>query len=245
MTIQNQPLLANSREFKELPYVPAGTPLQKMVDLRSWDTQVEEQGNLGSCTANAVVGMYEMLLKHEKNYELYLSRLFVYYNSRLLEETVSSDSGAYLADVIRAVSHYGICAEVLWPYRVDNFAVKPSEDCYADGLKRTIKDYYKLSKLSDILDALNHNRLVAIGFEVFENFKELESPYTLALPQSNQLAIAGHALFLVGYDLDKKLLLAKNSFGSNWADHGYCWISFDYAIAYIVDMWTFDINMAY
>ena len=246
MLVQNRRLLLTDLgEFKELPYVPTGTPLQTTVDLRSWDILVESQGRLGSCTANAAVSMYEMLMKHEKNYALNLSRLFVYYNSRLLEQTVSTDTGAYLSDVIRALKMYGLCAEVLWPYQVENFAVKPTVDCYEDGRKRTIKDYYKLSGVTDMLDALNNNRLVAIGLEVFEDFKELAAPYTVDLPKDNQLPEGGHAMFLVGYDRDRRVFLAKNSFGTYWADQGYCWITFDYADKYVVDMWTFDIDMAY
>ena len=77
-------LRADPEDFRDLPYVPKRTPLKKTVDLRQWCDSVETQGHLGSCTGNAVVGAYEMLQNFEKSYKLTLSRLFVYYNSRLL-----------------------------------------------------------------------------------------------------------------------------------------------------------------
>jgi hypothetical protein len=43
----------------------------------------------------------------------------------------------------------------------------------------------------------------------------------------------------------QKPLYLLNSFGSDWANSGYCWITFDYAEAYFVDMWTFDVAVAY
>lgn len=192
-----------------------------------------------------MVSMYEMLFRHKKNYALQLSRLFVYYNSRRLGATESIDSGAYLDDVIQAVLLHGICAEILWPYNIENFAVRPDVNSYEDGLKRNIKDYYRLSSLSDMLDALNNNRLVLFGFETFENFITLDAPYTVDMPPADAVSDGAHAMFLVGYDLEQGLLLAKNSFGSDWGNGGYCWISFDYAESYFVDMWTFDVAVTY
>jgi len=215
-----------------------------VVDLRSWDTVVEDQGHLGSCTANAMVGMYEMLSRHYYGYDQLLSRLFVYYNSRRLESSESLDSGAYLQDVIQAVHGDGICTEVLWPYHVDNFAVRPNEASYADAKTRNIKNYSRLSNLSDILDALNNNRLILFGFIVFENFRTIEAPWIIDLPNNNDAPVGGHAMFLVGYHQENKLLLAKNSFGSKWADSGYCWFTFDYAKTWFVDMWTFDVELS-
>jgi len=215
-----------------------------MLDFRSWDTQVEEQGHLGSCTANAMVGMYEMLMRHDTGQELALSRLFVYYNSRRLEESESVDSGAVLADVIQAVGTYGICREDLWPYEIEKFAVQPTANCYTDGIKRTLTNQRQLPQLADMLAALDRGHLVIFGFEVFENFRSIESPWIIDIPPANTVPVGAHAMFAVGYDRDRQLILAKNSFGSAWADAGYCWFTFEYVQAHFVDMWTFDILLS-
>lgn len=212
-----------------------------MIDFRSWDTQVEEQGHLGSCTANAMVGMYEMLMRHGLSQDLALSRLFVYYNSRRLEESESTDSGAVLSDVIQAVGTYGICREELWPYQIEKFSTQPTADCYTDGVTRTLTNQHRLPQLADMLAALDHDHLVIFGFEVFENFRSVASPWIIDVPPDNTAAVGAHAMFAVGYDSGRQLILAKNSFGSAWADGGYCWFTFDYVRAHFVDMWTFDI----
>jgi len=47
----------------------------------------------------------------------------------------------------------------------------------------------------------------------------------------------------VGYDLNKKVLLARNSFGRDWGMEGYCYLPFDYVRQEVMDMWVFDIYL--
>ena len=236
---------ADPVDFRDLPYIPKHTPLRSTVDLRPWCDSVEEQGHLGSCTGNAVVGAYEMLQNFEKTYKLSLSRLFVYYNSRLLEENVERDEGAYVRDAIKALRLYGVCAEVYWPYLIERFAMTPSEESYQDARRRNIKNYYRLHSLEDILDALNNNWPVVFGMAVYPEFERITDINSiLELPDSNEEPIGGHAMFLVGYDLDRELVLARNSFGTDWGDAGHCWIPFEYVRSEFLDMWIFDIDIA-
>ena len=91
-------------DFRDLPYIPAKTSLADIVDLRKWASPVENQMNLGSCTANALVNDYELLTNRDApTHSVDLSRLFVYYNERVLEESVDVDSGATLRDSIKYV----------------------------------------------------------------------------------------------------------------------------------------------
>jgi len=237
-------LRADPVDFRDLPYVPTRTPLRSTVDLRPWCDSVEEQGRLGSCTGNSVVGAYEMLQNFQKNYKLNLSRLFVYYNARLLEENIDRDEGAYIRDAIKALRLYGICAEVYWPYLIERFAMTPSEESYLDARRRNIKNYYRLNSLEDILDALNHNWPVVFGMAVYPEFELItDINSVLEMPSQDQEPIGGHAMFLVGYDLDRELVLARNSFGTDWGDSGHCWIPFDYVRSDFLDMWIFDIDI--
>jgi C1A family cysteine protease len=52
------------------------------------------------------------------------SRLFIYYNERVMEHTVSQDAGAQIRDGIKSVNHIGACPETDWPYVIANFAKK-------------------------------------------------------------------------------------------------------------------------
>ena len=88
---------------------PAALP--PSVDLRTSFSPVEHQGTIGSCTANAIVGVLEFLEKKDKRPFADLSRLFVYYNERVLEHTVNSDNGAFIRDGIKSIVKQGVCIE--------------------------------------------------------------------------------------------------------------------------------------
>ena len=195
---------------------------------------------LGSCTGNAVANAYELLvLKTMPNKFVELSRLFVYYNSRLVEGNVSVDDGAYMKSSIRALYKYGICSESIWPYDISKFAVKPSTEAYTDATYRLIQNYRRVASIDNVIDALNSDYPVVFGMDVYKDF---ESVYDVVpIPDKNAEPTGAHAMCLVGYDMDKKYLLAKNSFGTDWGMQGYCWIPFGYAQDHMFDMWVFDL----
>lgn len=226
-------------------YQSIGTPLQPVVDLRPWASPVDDQYDLGSCTANAVVNAYELMVNQQRlDATNDLSRLFVYYNVRRLDGTIEEDSGAYVRDGLQAVKTYGICTEALWPYDVDQFTTKPTAECYLDAESRKITNYQKIKSVGDILDALNNLRPVVFGITIFDPFLDLNSANAIVVePLTNKELQdqGGHAMCMVGYDLEKELFMAKNSYGDLWGDSGYCWIPFDYMRTYGYDMWVFDL----
>ena len=214
------------------------------MDLRAWSSPVEDQYDLGSCTGSAITSAYELLTKlkqPEKFVEL--SRLFVYYNIRLIEGTTDIDSGAYIRDGIKALKKYGVCKEELWPYKTSEFATPPPQSCYEEARQRSITNYRRLSGVNDILDALNNNQPVMFGMAVYEGFMDISYRYpTISLPDYNESSLGGHAMLMVGYDLKRKVFLAQNSFGVDWGLYGYCWMPFDYVRQEVYDVWTFDLS---
>lgn len=218
--------------------------LREQVDLREWDTIVESQESLGSCSSNALTNAYELMVK--QNYPekfVHLSRLFVYYNTRLEDGTINEDSGIYLRDGLKAIKKYGICAESIWPYTIENWDDKPSDEAYEDAKKRSILQYQKLTSTYYVTEVLNHNKPVVFAMEIYESFMELNDRIsTVNFPSRKEKSLGGHAMCMVGYDLKRRLFLAKNSFGPNWGDGGYCWIPFDYLKQEGYDIWTFDIT---
>jgi C1A family cysteine protease len=239
------PVRADRADWRDLAYRPIRTPLREQVDMRPWASAIEEQGHLGSCTGNAVVGAYELLLNREYP-EKYidLSRLYVYYNARLLEETVDEDSGAYIRDGVKALDKYGVCSEKLWPYDITRFSMTPTITSYQDAKTRNIKNYYRLTGINDILDALNNDYPVVFSMEVYDAFDYLDQDnYVIKMPKSTESPIGGHAMCFVGYDMPRKLLLTRNSFGADWCMQGYCWMPFDYVTNDVIDAWIFDIDL--
>lgn len=217
--------------------------LSESVDLTEWASPVENQLQLGSCTAQAIVGAYELLLR--KNFPakfVDLSRLFVYYNSRLTENDVDADVGAYIRDGIEAVSIYGVCNENIWPYNVNMFTVKPSESAYQDAHYRKLKHYNNLSTNVEIVEALTLGLPVVVGVFLFDSFNDItKSRPILNMPRANEKTDGGHAMCVTGYDSNTRLFKVRNSFGTDWGDNGYCYIPFDYASEFFSDCWTFDI----
>ena len=76
-------------------YAPTVAKISTYVDLRPHCSSIEDQGRLGSCTGNAIAGAIELLMKRNNKFAD-ISRLFIYYYERLLENTVNYDSGAYI-----------------------------------------------------------------------------------------------------------------------------------------------------
>ena len=238
-------LRADPVDFRDFAYQATGTPLKNVVDLRPWASRVEDQTNLGSCTGAAVIGAYELLLKKTAPSKFTeLSSLFVYYNARVLEGFPNDDVGAYLRTAIKAVYKYGVCTEDLWPYHIQNFTLLPPIVCYEDGSKRMIKNYARLSGIADILDALNQERPVLIGVNLYDEFERLSVYNTVLESPTNDQSLSGaHALCLVGYDLDRQVLLCRNSFGEGWGLSGYFWMTFEYAERELITTWVFDIDL--
>lgn len=119
--------------------------LREIVDFREKDTIVESQGTLGSCSSNALTNAYEISVNFQYPDKLkQLSRLFIYYNTREMNGNVLEDNGIFLRDGLKSLSKYGVCTEELWPYEIDKFDDKPTEQCYDDAIKRKIVGYQKL-----------------------------------------------------------------------------------------------------
>lgn len=232
-------------DWRDLPYTFARQPLREYVDLRQWASPVESQGHLGSCTGQAVVGAYELLLnKQVPDKFIDLSRLFVYYNARLIENVVNEDVGAYMRDAVKAVQKYGVCSEKLWPYQIADYAITPSVTSYDDARHRCIKNYYRIHVLEDMLDALNKEWPIVFSMRVYESFDELyNTSNTTKMPSQGEEPIGAHAMCFVGYDLNKQVLIARNSFGKYWGQDGYCYIPFDYVRTEVMDSWIFDIDL--
>lgn len=219
--------------------------LDRSIDLRANDSPVEDQGALGSCVAHAVTSAYEnqLLYKYPERFTE-LSRLFLYYHTRLLENNISADSGVvYLRSSMRAGNKYGICAESLWDYMISEFASQPSPDSYVDAADRKIVDYQFTRNMSDIIDALNQSKPVVVGFEVYQGFMAIdEKKPTIPIPAVTETSIGGHAVCLVGYSASDQHFIFKNSFGTDWGINGYGYMSLEYTRLYAFDRWTFDIT---
>lgn len=216
----------DSRDFL---YKPNQVDQPAIVDLRPWCTAVEDQGNLGSCTGQAIAGAIEYLNK--KNGKINdVSRLFIYYYERALIGTINYDSGAYIRDGIKVVYRNGAPVEQLWPYIISRFTRQPNAPAISDGLKRKVTLYERITSLDGCLNALANGYPIVVGFLVYSSFMGRTVTVTGVMPYPNvgrERLLGGHAVLLVGYNNSTRRFIARNSWGRNWGDSGYFYMPYD------------------
>jgi len=216
-------------------------------DLRPSMPPVYDQGQLGSCSGNAIVGAMEYERGRQGLPDFMPSRLFVYYNERALEGTVSSDSGGAIRDGIKVVNSGGVCPETLWPYDIAMFAVKPPKRCYVAAETDKAVQYEAIQTLGDLKDAIASNLSVVFGFTVYQSFESQAVAQTGVMPMPNpgEATVGGHAVVAVGYSDPKNQVIVRNSWGASWGDHGYFYMPYQYLTGSQANADSSHINGAY
>ena len=232
-----------------LTFEEAITTLPASHSLRSKMPAVYDQGQLGSCTANAIGGCVQFQQMKEKEAEgaNIPSRLFIYYCERALEGTTGSDSGAQIRDGMKVIGSEGAPPEADWPYDINKFTVKPPAQAYADALKYTAR-YGRVAQSAHSFKASTYfGRPVVFGFTVFESFETIGSDGIMPMPDlNNESILGGHAVVIIGYkEINNQLYFeVRNSWSAGWGDAGYFWMPAAYAIDpnYCSDFWHVDVT---
>jgi len=226
------PDLPDSRDRLYSVPVTAIGPLPPSVDLRGGCPPVYDQGQLGSCTANAIGGALEFdQMKQGLNDVFAPSRLFIYYNERVIEGTVDEDSGAMIRDGIKSVARQGAPHEVLWPYKVAKFRAKPSPAAYKDAAKHPAVLYQRVARdLQQMKGCLASGYPFVLGFSVYESFESQAVATTgrMPMPKPEETLIGGHAVVAVGYEEAREWFVVRNSWGPHWGIDGYFTMPFAY-----------------
>jgi C1A family cysteine protease len=212
------------------PLVNLGA-LPAKVDLTPNCPPVYDQGQLGSCTANAIAGAIEFDRMKEHKAVWVPSRLFIYYNERVIEHTVNSDSGAQIRDGIKSVGKQGDAPETEWPYDIAKFTEKPPAKVYTDARKYRVVQYQRvLRNLNQMKGCLASGYPFVLGFTVYESFEspEVASTGVVNVPGPNEQEIGGHAVVAVGYDDSQQRFIVRNSWGSTWGKAGYFTMPYTY-----------------
>jgi C1A family cysteine protease len=209
----------------------------KHVDLRDKFPIVYNQGTIGSCTANALCGIIEYIIP-----DFLPSRLFLYYNERLIEKDVEHDCGATLFDGIQSLQTFGICSELDWPYDINKFTIKPLEECYNKALDHKVLQVKNIhNDITMMKNALINGIPFVVGIMIYSSF---ESDYVaktgnVSMPRYYEQCLGGHAILICGFDDYKKVWIARNSWGPEWGDKGYFYLPYLYLLdsTLSTDLW--------
>jgi C1A family cysteine protease len=222
--------------------------LPPSVDLRSQcPKEVYDQGQLGSCTANSIAAAIEFDLIKQKAAKVFTpSRLFIYYNERVMEHTASTDSGAQIRDGVKSVNKLGAPPETDWPYSDKNpgpFQEKPPAKAYTDGLKHQVTSYQRVVRsLPQMKGCLASGYPFVFGFSVYESFESPEVAKTgnAPMPGSSEQLLGGHAVLAVGYDDAHQRFIVRNSWSDSWGQKGYFTLPYAYLLDANLsdDFWT-------
>jgi C1A family cysteine protease len=228
------------------------------IDLREWCPPVEDQGQLGSCTANAGVGLVEYFEKRAFGKHLDASRLFLYKATRNLMN-VTGDTGAYLRTTMQALVLFGVPPEEYYPYLVENFDQEPPAFTYSFAQNYQALQYVRLDPLQTdtevLLDRIKTNLAAGLpsifGFTVYSSIQDSASTGQIPYPCKGEQVMGGHAIMAVGYDDEleiknssckvktKGALLIRNSWGTSWGEGGYGWLPYEYVTKGLAtDWWT-------
>jgi len=171
------------------------------------------------------------------------SRLFIYFNERVMEHSVASDSGARIRDGIKAVSKQGVCSETVWPYDVARFAEKPPVAAYQEALgQRALQYQTVLRRITQMKGCLAAGFPFVFGFTVYTAFesKAVERTGVVDLPHGGEKLLGGHAVLAVGYDDATQRFIVRNSWGEKWGQAGYFTMPYAYLLSADLasDFWT-------
>ena len=158
------------------------------------------------------------------------SRLFIYYNDRVIEHTVKSDSGAQIRDGFKTIAAQGVCQEIRWPYTMP-FDVEPNQGCYSGAkFHRTLKYLGVQQQQADILDCLAQHYPFVFGITAYESIESaaVDATGNVPMPAMSEAQIGGHAILAVGYDIASGRILFRNSWGTSWGNEGYGTIPIEY-----------------
>ena len=193
------------------------------VNLRSHLPYVYDQGSIGSCTANSTGSMYSWVV-HSQTSGLFIpSRLFLYYNTRALQGTISYDSGASLRATMASLRNNGVCAETTWPYEYAKLFETPTSNCYREGAERQALSYAAVPTSLVAMKNVLRTRPFVLGILVYSSFFHPSVSKTGQVPVPNiktESLLGGHAILVMGYDDRRKSFLCRNSWGTSWGLRG-------------------------
>lgn len=216
------------------------------VDLRAFCSPIENQQNIGSCVSNATVGLLEYFENHAFGRFIDASRLFHYKTTRNLMGQ-KGDTGAFLRTGMQALATFGVLPEKYMPYDTSKFDIEPTAFQYSFASNYQALEYFRIDTykktpaqtLESIKNCLRNSQPMIFGFTVYSSISQADHTGVIPYPKPTDKVEGGHAVMCVGFDESAKLLIIRNSWGTEWGDKGYGYLPYDYVLnGLAVDWWS-------
>jgi C1A family cysteine protease len=225
-------------------------------DLRKWCSPIEDQESIGSCTANAAVGLVEYFERRAYGKHIDASRLFLYKVTRKMLN-FKGDTGAFLRTAMGALTLFGVPPEEYWQYEIKNYEKEPPAFCYSFAKNYQAINYVRLDPsgiekdvlLHSIKDNIDKGFPCMFGFTVYNSIQQSASTGKIPYPCEGEKIDGGHAVMAVGYDdkmpiknemcdkITKGAIIIRNSWGTEWGDGGYGFLPYDYVTTGLAEDW--------
>lgn len=203
--------------------------LPQAVDISANFPVPGKQGNQSSCVAWATAYAARSYLEIQKqgwdaNDPSHLfSPAFIYNQIN----SGQCNRGISISNALNLLQKTGVVPLSEFPYDQKECAKNPAPQTLALAANFRIKNWFRVNeqKLDDIKGQLYMGNPVIFGMSVSDDFKKLKSDEIyndLSTPDPEQ----GHAMVLVGYDDNRQAFKLMNSWGTNWGNNGFGWVSY-------------------
>ena len=200
-------------------------------------SQILDQGNLGSCVANA----FSQYIRIMTAYKLQPSRILFYYIGRLTGSLyITEDTGLDIRMACSVMKDYGVCQESVCPYNINNFANTPSLNSFqASKLFKKYSYSFVTQDLIHIKSALTLNTPIIFGFQVYSSFmsRSVASNGIVPMPATNpitgiisEMPQGGHCVLLIGFSDTTQMFTCLNSWGQSWGNKGLFYMPYAYIL---------------
>lgn len=177
------------------------------------------QGRQNSCGGFALSYLASFHEKKETGKLSVFSPAFIYHLSNN-----GRDLGVKLDEALENWRVNGICHEYAMLYDDRDATSQPSPEAFQAAKKHRIQASFPLWTLEEVKYQLAIGNPVVISVLADESLWELKSsPWRQRYGKLN----GAHAMLIIGYDDDKQAIKVINSWGKNWGDGGYGWISYN------------------